>query len=139
MLRGFRYPWLWLAGWAAMLALVATGSLMPSSDLPDVSMPGADKLQHALGYAALSLYAGMLFATGRARGWAAAGLMVFGIVIELTQGAMTPDRSPESADVLANAFGIAIGLLLARTRLALLLQRLDRRIAGGVARGGGAG
>ena len=130
MLRAFNFPWLWVAGWLAMLALVATGSLMPSSGLPDVAFPGADKLQHAVGYAAMSGYAVMLFATRRARWTAAAGLVAFGIGIELAQGALTADRSPELADVIANAAGIAAGLLVARTRMALLLQRVDRRLAG---------
>lgn len=122
-----------------MLALVATGSLMPSSGLPELSVPGVDKLQHAAGYAALSVYAGMLFATRRERWVAAAGLLAFGIAIELAQGAFTADRSPELADVFANATGIAIGLLLARTRVAVVLQRLDRRLPGEPGRGNDAG
>lgn len=139
-MRGFEFPRLWLAGWAALLALVATGSLMPSSGLPDVGLfPGADKLQHAAGYALMSGYAGMLFATRRTHLLAAVGLLAFGIAIELAQGAFTADRTPEFADVLANATGIAVGLLLARTRLAFLLQRVDRCLAGACERGGSAG
>lgn len=139
MLRDFRLPRLWVAGWLAMLALVATGSLMPSSGLPDVAFPGADKLQHGVGYAAMSAYAVMLFATRRARWTAAAGLLAFGIAIELAQGAFTADRSPELADVFANAAGILAGLLVAPTRLALLLQRVDRGLAGGRQQDGRAG
>lgn len=139
MLRDFRLPRLWVAGGLAMLALVATGSLMPSSGLPDVGFPGADKLQHGVGYAAMSAYAVMLFATRRARWTAAAGLLAFGIAIELAQGAFTADRSPELADVFANAAGILAGLLVAPTRLALLLQRVDRGLAGGRQQDGRAG
>ena len=139
MLRDFRLPRLWVAGWLGMLALVAIGSLMPSSGLPDVGFPGADKLQHGVGYAAMSAYAAMLFATRRARWTAAAGLLAFGIAIELAQGAFTVDRSPELADVFANAAGIAAGLLVARTRLALLLQRVDRHLTGAREQGGRAG
>ena len=139
-MRGFHFPWLWVVGWVALLVLVATGSLMPSSGLPDVGFfPGADKLQHAAGYAVMSGYAVLLFATRRARLRAAVGLLAFGIAIELAQGAFTADRTPELADVVANATGIAIGQLLARTRLAFLLQRLDRCLAGACERGGSAG
>lgn len=139
MRRDFRLPRLWVAGWLGMLALVAIGSLMPSSGLPDVGFPGADKLQHGVGYAAMSAYAAMLFATRRARWTAAAGLLAFGIAIELAQGAFTVDRSSELADVFANAAGIVAGLLVGRTRLALLLQRVDRRLAGAREQDGRAG
>ena len=139
MLRRFHFPRLWVAGWVALLVLVATGSLMPSSGLPGIAFPGADKLQHGAGYALMSAYAVMLFATRRVRWTAAAGLLAFGIAIELAQGAFTADRNPELGDVAANAAGIAAGLLLARTHLASLLQRVDRRVAGKRGQGGSAG
>lgn len=126
VLRGFRWPGLWLAGWAALFALVAVGSLLPSGDLPPV-LPGLDKLQHFIGYALLSAYAVMLFARMRPQALAALAAIVFGVAIELAQGAWTTDRVADSADAIANALGALAGLLVATTPMARWLQRLDAR------------
>jgi VanZ family protein len=125
-LREFHRPAVWLAVWAAMFAVVATGSLLPASELPPVR-PGLDKLEHFLGYALLSTYAVMLFARMRPQALAALAVVVFGIGIEFAQAAWTPDRSGDSADAMANALGALAGLLLSATPVARWLQRLDAR------------
>ncbi|MCE7033443.1 VanZ family protein [Lysobacter sp. GX 14042] len=135
MLRNFHRPWLWVAGWLALLALVAAGSLMPASDLPQVQLPGVDKIQHAAAHAVLASYAMMLFATRRAQGWAVVGLLAYGVGIEAAQATLTADRMAEWTDVLANAAGTAVGVALTRRRPALLMQRIDRWLAGAAGRG----
>ena len=124
-LRPFRRPGLWLAVWALMAAAVAIGSLLPASDVPGWTFPGADKAQHALGYAALAAYAVMLFATRGAHWRAASALLLYGIGIEAAQGWLTASRSADALDVVANAAGIAAGLALRRTRAAGWLLWLD--------------
>ena len=72
---------------------------------------GWDKLNHALAFAALAFCAERAF--GVALRWrSSAALLLFGIAIELVQSQL-PWRSAEAADVLADAVGIAAGLLLA--------------------------
>lgn len=126
-LRGFRRPAVWVLLWAAMIAAVTTGSLLPAQDVPRFPLPGGDKLQHAIGYAWLASGAVMLFATSRARAVAAVGLWLLGGAIELAQGALTASRAADPWDLLANAAGILAGLPLARTRLATWWLRLDQR------------
>ena len=123
-------PGLWLGLWGLMIAAVVAGSLAPAEDLPQIWFPGADKLQHFLGYAVLSGYAAMLFASRRALGAAAAGLVLLGIFIEGAQWALTATRQADPADLLANLAGIALGQVLGATRAAGVLQRIDARLAG---------
>lgn len=129
-LRALHRPRLWLGVWALMIAAVAAGSLAPADDLPQIRFPGADKLQHLLGYAVLSGYAAMLFASRGARGAAAAGLVLLGILIEGAQSALTASRQADPADLLANLAGIALGQAIGATRAAGLLQRIDTRLFG---------
>lgn len=128
LFRPSRRPLRWLLLWAAAIALVVTGSLLPAGDLPAAPFPGVDKLEHLVGHGALSAYAAMLFAPARARALAALGLLAFGIGIEAAQQALTATRQADAADVLANAAGIALGQLVAFTRLAGLLAALDARL-----------
>lgn len=128
VLREFHRPGWWLAGWGLLFALVAVGSLLPSSGLPPV-LPGLDKLQHFIGYALLSAYAVMLFARMRPQALAALGVIAFGIAIELAQAAWTVDRLGDSADAMANALGAMAGLLVSATPMAGWLQKIDARLA----------
>jgi len=126
-LRGFHRPALWLALWAGLFVLIATGSLWPARELPTAPIIGYDKLQHFTGYALLSGWAVMLFARMRAQALAVLAVIAFGIVLEVAQGVLTTDRSGDSADAMANALGALAGLLLSATPLARALQRLDAR------------
>src|SRR5690606_3946741 len=136
VLRRFHRPGLWVAGWLALLAVVAAGSLMPASELPQVQLPGVDKLQHAAAHAVLASYAMMPFASRRAQAAAVVGLLAYGIGIELAQAGLTADRMAEWGDVLANAAGTAAGVVFTRQRPAQLLQRIDSRLSGAAGRDG---
>jgi VanZ family protein len=127
-LHAFHWPRLWLGLWVLMIAAVVTGSLVPSDELPRMLFPGADKLQHLAGYAALSGYAAMLFANRRARGMAAVGLVLLGVLIEGAQSALTTSRQADPLDMLANLMGVGLGQVLAATRVADWLQRFDSRL-----------
>jgi VanZ family protein len=119
-LRGFERPGLWLALWFGLFGLVATGSL--------VSIAHFDKVQHFVGYAALSGYAVMLFARLRTQALMALAVIGFGIALEVAQATLTPDRMGDAADVVANSLGALAGLLLSATPVAHWLQRLDARL-----------
>lgn len=128
-LRAFRWPRLWLGLWGLMIAAVVVGSLVPSSSLPQTQFPGADKLEHLLGYAALSGYAAMLFDSRRAQATAVVGLVLLGVLIEGAQAALTVSRQADPIDMLANAAGVALGQVVRMTGAAGLLQRIDTRLA----------
>ena len=128
VLRGFRRPFVWVAIWIVMMAGVVAGSLVPPSTLPTPMFDGVDKLQHLLGYFALSLYAVMLFARQRGQALAAAGLVLLGIGLEVAQAALTASRQADLVDAACNGAGVLLALPLASTRVAGLLQRLDQRL-----------
>ena len=128
-LHAFRWPRLWVGAWVLMMGSVVMGSLLPSDDLPRRLFPGADKLQHMAGYAALSGYAVMLFANRRGRGMAAVGLVLLGVLIEGAQSALTTSRQADPMDMLANLLGVGLGQALAATGVAGWLQRIESRLA----------
>ena len=129
-LRAFRRPRLWVRLWGLMIAGVVAGSLLPAATVPAPPFPGADKLEHLLGYAALSAYAAMLFAGRRAQWAAAIGLMLLGLAIEGAQSMFTTTRLADPLDLLANVAGVALGQALRVTRAAGLLLRVDGRLPG---------
>ena len=75
-----------------------------------------DKLEHLLGYAVLSGWSVLLFATRRMRIAALLGVIAFGIAIEGAQGVFTVTREPDALDAIANAGGALLGQLVAFTR-----------------------
>jgi VanZ family protein len=128
-LRAFHRPRRWLALWALMIAMVVVGSLLPTTALPAPPFAQFDKLEHLLGYAALSAYAVLLFASRRAQVAAAIGLVALGIGLEFAQAMLTDSRSADVFDAATDALGVLLGLTLAPTPWALALQRLDTRLA----------
>jgi VanZ family protein len=113
----------WAIGvWIAMFAAIAIGSLLPAADLPPPAFDGMDKLEHLSGYALLSGWSVLLFATSRARVFAVLGVIAFGIAIEGAQAVFTTTREPDVLDALANASGALLGQLLAFTPIAALLR-----------------
>jgi hypothetical protein len=92
----------------ALAVLVSLGVLfVPASGVP-TAPPGTDKVVHFLVFAALSL-------SGRWAGARAAplggGLLVYAVASELIQGLTPLGRSMSLADGLADAAGVAFGLL----------------------------
>jgi VanZ family protein len=126
-LHAFHRPRLWFAGWIALLVATVMVCLVP---LPGAIRPPGqlDKLEHALGYVLLALYAANLFARARARRAAWLGLVLLGAGIEGVQ-ALIPWRSAEPLDLVANVGGIALGAALgAAGASSRLLLRLDHAL-----------
>jgi VanZ family protein len=125
-LREFRRPRLWLGLWCMAITAVVVASLVPP---PKMAVPqGFDKLEHLLGYLLLAAGAVLLFARRGAQLQAGLGLVVLGVVLEFAQAGLTQTRTADPADALANASGVAAGLLLSFSPLATGLQWLDRRL-----------
>lgn len=100
-------------GWSRALLAAALASATWVSLIP---MPGPqlfetqDKVLHTGAYAVFYLLAWLSF-PGRVLQWRLhAGLLAYGIAIELLQG-LTPDRSMEAMDLLADATGLGLGCL----------------------------
>ncbi|MBM5570839.1 MULTISPECIES: VanZ family protein [Deefgea] len=91
--------WLWTLG-------IWIGSLMPMSG---PSIENGDKIQHFIGYGVLALLAQLIWHQPR-KIWLGATLM--GVAVEFAQ-ALTPYRSFDTHDMLANSIGAVFGLLLA--------------------------
>ncbi len=105
-----RYRAAWLALAWLLLFGVVIGSLAPS--VPKAAAEVSDKFMHFAAYAALAF---MFMGVFGRRSWprVAAGLLLLGGGIELTQAFLTPTRSGEWLDMASNATGIAAGILVA--------------------------
>lgn len=113
---------LWYLLGVMLLLVVGALSLIP---LPDVGV--GDKLSHLVTYVFLGGWFGLLAANRRILCWTVAGLMAFGILLELLQG-MTTYRYAEWGDVLANGSGILIGVAAYFTPLTRVLGYVDRKL-----------
>jgi VanZ family protein len=118
-----KYTRLWTAvGWGLVL-LVVYLSLVPNPPAP-VTFDHADKLEHALAYAALSFWFCHLH--GRLR--VIIALVGLGIALEYVQG-WTGYRSFDVLDMLADGVGVLAGALLELTPLGKLLSCIECRLA----------
>jgi VanZ family protein len=114
----------WLALWLLAIVVLVVVCLLPGSDLPQLSV--SDKLEHALAFLLLSSAAVQLFLRGKPLAIVVLGLLALGVAIELAQALLTTSRMMEAGDVVADAVGVAIGIVSAWTPLRDLLLRLDR-------------
>lgn len=93
------------AAFFAALVSVLVLALLPPQAAEPISF-GWDKANHLIAFAVLAVLGRSAF-PGRG-GAVLAGLLVYGALIEVAQ-AMTPLRTAQWADVLADAVGIVIG------------------------------
>jgi VanZ family protein len=113
-----------LQTWLICLLLTVVGSLMPRSiqtkshativigDPVERTTGLSDKPQHFLVYALLAYLPAVGFHKKVVGFSAGASMALFGVALEIFQ-LLTHDRMFEAADMSANAFGVAAGLLLA--------------------------
>jgi len=83
-----------------------------------------DKVEHATGYAALTIWFAGMYSRSR-YAWIAAALFAMGVMVEFLQGWMSLGRNSDPFDVLANTTGIAIGIVLSLTILSGWAQRIE--------------
>lgn len=124
-MRPLRWPRLWFGCWVGLLVLVAILSLVIVPPLPEV--PDGDKFGHCLAYAALAAIAVQLFAGARTLVRVAVLLVLYGIAMEFLQG-LTPNRTPDPLDALANSIGVLIGMAVVFTPLRNALAWIERRL-----------
>jgi len=106
-----------------MLLIVGILSLMPA---PEVGV--SDKLSHLVTYFFLGGWFGLLAANRVALGWTIAGLVFYGVLLELLQG-LTVYRYAEWGDVIANASGTVIGIMLYFSPLSRAMVYVDSKLA----------
>lgn len=123
-LKPLRWPRFWLALWWLAVAAVVVVCLMPPPPLPELPA-NADKVEHFLAYLVLAGSAVQVYRPGRPLLWVALGLILMGIAIEGTQGALTRTRAADPMDALANTAGVLAGMALAWTPLRDLLLRCE--------------
>lgn len=100
----------WQAAGILILLAVLAAALSPAPDLGATRMPG-DKWLHAITFTFLTVWFAGQYA--RASYWRlAVGMLAFGGLIELCQQ-LLDYRSAEARDLLADAIGIAAGLVIA--------------------------
>ncbi|AVP96014.1 VanZ family protein [Ahniella affigens] len=122
----FRHPRLWIAvAWFGIVLCIVL-SLVPSPKI-GVSVPGNDKLHHALAYFALMIWHGWLLAQQRALKRAALFLLILGVVLEVLQSFLPWRQGNDPMDLLANVSGIALAWLLLLTPVHDLLRAWDRK------------
>ncbi len=100
-----------ITAFAAGVVAVSVLSLIPSGELPVIDV--SDKLQHVLAYLVLAVTGAIAIPGRRSFPWLAIGLLLLGCVLEATQ-AFVPGRVAVIDDVIANAVGVGLGLVIAR-------------------------
>ena len=97
--------------WRAILALSAAAIIYLATTSQPYPIPSAasDKVNHLLAFLQLAVVTRLAW-PGLGKLWIVIGLLAFGLGIELVQ-AQLPYRTFAIADILADAAGIAIGLL----------------------------
>lgn len=96
----------------AVIALVVAAMALAPGAAAAPRLLGWDKVEHAAAFAAMALFARAGW-PGLSRAWTAGLLIAYGVLIEIAQGLPVIGRSASVADVAADAFGVALGLLAA--------------------------
>ena len=115
-MRKLRFIRLWLTIGFMLVGVVCFLTLTPSP--PDMGdLPESDKIGHLVAYCVIMLWFGFIYLHGRSYIRIGFAFLAMGIVLESIQG-MLGYRNFSYLDMCANACGVIIGWLLARTRLA---------------------
>ena len=115
----------WFALGVLWIAVVVYLSLIPNPP-ETVRFPGVDKLQHALAYGLLMLWFCQMYVHRQQRLVVTALLIALGIAVEFLQE-MTGYRYFEFTDMLANAVGVMLGWMWARTGLGQIGSMLETK------------
>lgn len=114
-----------------MLVISATAILYLATTSEPYPVPSADndKLNHLLAFLQLTIVTRLAW-PGLGRLWIACALLAFGVTIEIVQ-AQLPYRTFAVTDIVADAAGIAIGLLpcpeIIRRRIVKTREKSDVR------------
>lgn len=112
-----RYARRWQLAGIIVLLLVLAAALMPAlwfmHDAPNPALFSLDKWLHGITFVFLTVWFSGQY--HRQAYWRlAAGMLAFGLLIEICQRLATTGRQAETMDLVADSIGVAIGLLVAR-------------------------
>jgi VanZ family protein len=125
-MRPLRFANLWIGvGWLLVAGLVVTSLAKLPFDLE--SPRYSDKLAHVLAYLLVMGWFAQIWTARRLLLGHAAFLVALGVALELLQGG-TGYRTADVFDAMANAVGVLLGALSARTRAASLLAGLEAQL-----------
>jgi VanZ family protein len=117
------HPRLWQAGAVLIAAAIVVGSLLPGPVVARVHV--WDKLEHAGAYFLLTMWLeGIL--ERRRYAVAVVVALLLGIGLEIAQGLLTATRQADFSDLIANALGILLALVLAYLGLGGWAGRVER-------------
>ena len=108
-----RYAWRWQVAGFLLLILVMIAAMVPKLPFDDLAMHFkiTDKVMHIVAFTFLAVWFSGQYEK-RSYWRIAMGLIAFGVLIELIQGTVSYRRS-EWLDLVGNASGIVIGLIIA--------------------------
>lgn len=114
----------------ALVYAIALGavSLMTLNDLPEVNISFADKIFHFLAYGLfvilwyLAFFYSFKCQKTKALLYAFILAVLFGIIIEVLQGALTASRALDAYDALANTLGALTALIVLWLKNALCVK-----------------
>ena len=113
--------------YALFTSSILIGTLIPGTSLSEYEVFSYDKLMHLLAFMAWTLGTGICWRAYNNRRAPLKLLVVapilFGIAIEVLQGILPTNRSPEWMDVVFDAIGTILGLLV----YLLLLRIKDKK------------
>ncbi|MGO1233760.1 MAG: VanZ family protein [Marinobacter sp.] len=115
-----RKRWLWQS--ALTVSIIGILYIATADNRYPIPLSGNDKISHLIAFIELTVLARLSWPRLRAI-WYLPALLGFGLALEATQ-ANLPYRVFSLADVLANAAGIAIGLLIWGGLQKLMNQRV---------------
>lgn len=118
-----RYNKIWITIGLGFVALVIYLSLTPNPI--DLGAPEGLKIDHVLAYTWLMLWFAQIYRSTATRFGLAIMFIVLGIALEYSQG-LTDYRGFEFSDMFINAFGVALGLLLAWSPLQKGIATFER-------------
>lgn len=118
------YHSVWWAIGVCLFLLLLYGSLAPAAVMPPVG--SNDKIAHSFAYFSVMIWFAQMFAPLRTRCAVALVLIAMGIAIEFIQPYV--NRHFDWYDALANAEGVAVGLILSLTPLRRTLAYIDQQL-----------
>ena len=122
-----RFSKLWLTlGWL-LIAVVIFLSLWPKAPRP-LEFEQSDKLAHCIAYMVLMLWFANIYPQRPHHLRLCTAFFAMGICLELLQ-TFSEYRTFSHGDIIANGFGVFLGLFLAKTHLATFLTNLDTRLS----------
>ena len=122
----FKYKQLWLSVGYALVLFVVYLSVTSSPPEIKLGFKFQDKFFHALAYFSLMFWFAQIYHAKKQRLLFALVFVILGISMEGVQS-MDPKRYAEFNDMVANTFGVAIGILLTKKSLKNLLIQFEGR------------